>query len=92
MPHPKKKPNPFSGIIQESGQGRIRPVDSSVSKDEEASRQAGRRSRTGYTQVAGYVPADLYRRVKKRLLDEERNFSELLEEWMTDYAGKQLSD
>jgi hypothetical protein len=84
----KQKSNPFSGIIQESGQARNKPVE----QIGDSEKTTGRRSRSDYTQVAGYVPASLYRQVKKKLFDEERNFSELLEKWMTDYVAEQRVD
>jgi hypothetical protein len=80
----KQKPNTFTGFIQASGQARNKPAE----QIDDSERTTGRRSRSDYTQVAGYVPASLYREVKRKLFDEERNFSELLEKWMTDYVAK----
>jgi hypothetical protein len=81
----KQKSNTFTDLIQGSGQAR----NKSVEQIGDSGKITGRRSRSDYTQVAGYVPASLYRQVKKKLFDEEQNFSELLEKWMTDYVTKQ---
>lgn len=86
----KGKPNPFGNMIQESGQARAAQTKA-VQVAGEQGRDPGRRSRAGFTQVAGYVPADLYREVKKKLLDEDQNFSELLESWMRAYTNNRLA-
>jgi hypothetical protein len=42
-------------------------------------RGGGKRSDSDYRQVSAYVRRDTYRRVKLALLEEEREFSELVE-------------
>jgi hypothetical protein len=80
---PKKvNPNPFKAIIQESGQSKA-VHDPSVSITTET--KVGRRSRAGYTQVGAYLPKALYKDVQRRLLDEDRNFSELVEDLLATY-------
>jgi hypothetical protein len=44
------------------------------------SRSGGKRSDSDYRQVSAYVRRDTYQRVKLALLEEEREFSELVEE------------
>jgi hypothetical protein len=49
-------------------------------------RAVGKRSKDNYTQVSAYVPKDLHKRVKGALIDDGRDFSELvsdlLDEWL----------
>lgn len=49
-------------------------------------RSRGKRSNPDYEQVGAYIPKELNKRVKRRLIDEEIDFSELvaqlLEEWV----------
>src|SRR4051794_25052667 len=86
---PKKvSPNPFKAIIQESGQSKSLH-DSSVSVTTET--KVGRRSREGYTQVGAYLPKTLYKDVQRRLLDEDRNFSELVEDLLTAYLHSETA-
>ena len=44
------------------------------------SRSGGKRSDSDYRQVSAYVRRDTYKRVKLALLEEDREFSELVEE------------
>jgi hypothetical protein len=44
------------------------------------SRGGGKRSDSDYRQVSAYVRRDTYQRVKLALLEEDREFSELVEE------------
>jgi hypothetical protein len=85
MPRPKKNsPNPFGQLIKTSGQARAAEVPEVLSGGD----KKGRRSREGYTQVGAYIPKALYKDVQRRLLDEERNFSELVEELLLAYLTK----
>jgi hypothetical protein len=49
-------------------------------------RPKGKRSNPEYTQVIGYIRKETYKQVRRELLDDEREFSELiqqlLEEWL----------
>lgn len=55
-------------------------------------KKEGRRARPDHTQVAAYVPAELYRDVKVRLLQEQknRNFSQLIEDLLRAYLANQI--
>lgn len=83
----KVSPNPFKAIIQESGQSKIVHDSSSLPVTTET--KVGRRSREGYTQVGAYLPKALYKDVQRRLLDEDRNFSELVEDLLTAYLHRE---
>ncbi len=43
----------------------------------------GKRADPDYRQISTYVRSGLYKQVRKRLTDEERDFSELLDELLT---------
>ena len=43
----------------------------------------GKRSDPAYRQISTYVRSDLYRNVKRELLMEERDFSDLMDELLT---------
>jgi hypothetical protein len=84
MASAKKQLNPFKQVIQQSGQSR-ETAASPVPPDAE---KTGRRSRESYTQVGAYIPKALYKDVQRRLIDQDRNFSEVVEELLTSYVAK----
>ena len=43
----------------------------------------GKRSDPAYRQISTYVRSDIYRNVKRELLMEERDFSDLMDELLT---------
>jgi hypothetical protein len=55
------------------------PVHSELAAPEQPVR-VGKRSDPNYRQISTYVRAELYKAVKKRLTDEERDFSDLLDQ------------
>lgn len=63
-----------------------------ISPDHQTGRQTAaisvRRLKPGYTQVGANLPIALYREVKKRLPDEELNFSELVEKLLTSWLNR----
>ena len=54
--------------------------------------KVGKRSDPAYRQISTYVRSDLYRSVKRELLMEERDFSDLMDEllaaWVSTRQGK----
>lgn len=75
-------------MLQTSGQ--VPPQVGQGSKAAEImGKETGRRNRPGFTQVAAYIPAALYKQVKVKLLQEptQRNFSELMEALLSDYLA-----
>ena len=54
--------------------------------------KVGKRSDPAYRQISTYVRSDLYRNVKRELLMEERDFSDLMDEllaaWVSTRQGK----
>jgi len=62
------------------------PELSNTQPSKSPGRPKGKRSDPHYTQVTSYVRKETYKQVKRELLDDEREFSELvqqlLEEWL----------
>ena len=81
--------NAFKSLLQTSGQVPAQ-TGQGIKAAETMEKETGRRNRPGFTQVAAYVPAALYKQVKVKLLQEptQRNFSELIEALLIDYLGK----
>jgi len=50
-------------------------------------RPKGKRSDKNYTQVCGYVKLSTYKQVRHLLIDEEIEFSELLQELLDDWIS-----
>lgn len=77
--------NGFKSLLQQSGQAQGTPNEQRVGEE----RQSGRRNRPDHTQVAAYIPQSLYKKVRMKLLQEERtrNFSELVEDLLTAYVN-----
>ncbi len=48
-------------------------------------RPVGKRSKDEYTQVSAYIPKDTHKSIKAALLDEERDFSELVSDLLADW-------
>jgi hypothetical protein len=84
MASAKKQLNPFKQVIQQSGQSR----ETAALQASPGAEKPGRRSREGYTQVGAYIPKALYKDVQRRLIDQDRNFSEVVEELLTSYVAK----
>ncbi len=49
------------------------------------SARAGKRSNDEYRQISAYIRKDTHRRVKIALLEEDREFSELVEELLSEW-------
>jgi hypothetical protein len=81
---PPRKGSKYDGLIRSRGRERggrqdpgeerreALPVDDGVS--------GGKRSNAQYRQVSAYVRKDTHRKVKMALLEDDREFSELVEE------------
>ena len=50
--------------------------------------RVGKRSNPAYRQISTYVRSDLYRSVKRELLMEERDFSDLMDELLADWMSR----
>lgn len=52
-------------------------------------RPKGKRSDPNFTQVTSYVKKETYKQVKRELLDDEREFSELIQELLEEWLEAQ---
>jgi hypothetical protein len=48
----------------------------------------GKRSDPAYRQISTYVRSDLYRTVKRELLLDDRDFSDLMDELLAEWVGR----
>ena len=82
--------NKFADLLGEVGLGN--PGQTGVEAEPPPIVRVGKRSNPAYRQISTYVRSDLYRSVKRELLMEERDFSdlmdELLAEWISRRQGK----
>jgi hypothetical protein len=60
---------------QEEKRGRGRPRGHAGGKRDDAS----------YTQASSYIPRELHKKVKAALVEEEKEYSELIEELLTEW-------
>ena len=51
-------------------------------------RPRARRSDPDYTQVTAYIPKELHKQAKMRLLQEDKQFSELVEELLAEWLNR----
>ena len=75
----------FDGLMKVRGQERDRGATKPRLRADEVTSAtgAGKRSNEDYRQVSAYIRKDTHRRVKIALLEEEREFSELVEELLS---------
>jgi hypothetical protein len=52
--------------------------------------KVGKRSDPAYRQISTYVRSDLYRSVKRELLMDERDFSDLMDELLAEWLSKRI--
>lgn len=80
--------NKFAELLGEVGLG-----SSSSAPTEELvpPPKIGKRSDPAYRQISTYVRSDLYRSVKRELLMSERDFSDLMDELLSEWMGRQQS-
>lgn len=79
--------NKFADLLGEvaAGQG----LSSAVAAPEAP--KAGKRSDPAYRQISTYVRSDLYRSVKRELLIDERDFSDLMDEILSHWLSNRRS-
>lgn len=74
----------FASLIEQVG-----PAPEAVNTVEG---RAGKRSNPSYKQISTYVKKDLYKTVRRELMNDERDFGDLLEEllsrWMNTRVGR----
>jgi hypothetical protein len=75
--------NKFADLLGEVGLG-----SAAGASPEVAAPKIGKRSDPAYRQISTYVRSDLYRSVKRELLMDERDFSDLLDEILTEWVNR----
>lgn len=78
--------NKFADLLGEVG---IAPSFEPAS--ESAPPAVGKRSDPAYRQISTYVRSDVYRSVKRELLMDERDFSDLMAELLADWLSRRAS-
>jgi hypothetical protein len=77
--------NKFAELLGEVGIGAAaEPAAAEVP----APAKVGKRSDPSYRQISTYVRSDLYRSVKRELLMDERDFSDLMDELLGDWVSR----
>lgn len=74
-------------MAQKRGQGKAAPDPVPEAEPKKQQRKApAKRSDPNYIQVGAYIPIELNKSVERRLVDDDKNFldlvSELLEQWV----------
>lgn len=86
--------NTFAGLMTVAGVNASRPAEKTHLPPTAPAALISRASGTGkrrnpnYRQISVYVRKDLYKSVRRELFEDERDFSDLLEEWIVSWAAK----
>lgn len=75
--------NKFAELLGEVGI----PASTHEPENAIAPPKIGKRSDPAYRQISTYVRSDVYRNVKRELLMEERDFSDLMDELLTSWVS-----
>jgi hypothetical protein len=79
--------NKFADLLGEVGLGSAEAPEAPPA----AATRIGKRSDPAYRQISTYVRSDLYRSVKRELLMDERDFSDLMDELLAEWVSKRQS-
>ena len=77
--------NKFADLLGEVGIG---SVANQAGEEEQTPPKVGKRSDPAYRQISTYVRSDLYRSVKRELLMDERDFSDLMDELLAEWVSR----
>ena len=80
--------NKFAELLGEVGLG---SSSTAVPEEESPAPKLGKRSDPAYRQISTYVRSDLYRSVKRELLMDERDFSDLMDELLSGWLSTRTS-
>lgn len=84
--------NRFAGLLDQVGiasEGRPAEIASEpIATAVPADQKMGKRRDPRYQQISTYTRKDLYLQVKRELLDEDRDFSDLLDELLHEWCEK----
>ena len=75
--------NKFADLLGEVGVGSAQSKAGGL-----AAPRVGKRSDPAYRQISTYVRSDLYRLVKRELLMEDRDFSDLVDELLGEWVSR----
>jgi hypothetical protein len=78
--------NKFADLLGEVGLGSA--TEPSAEAASMAVVKVGKRSDPAYRQISTYVRSDLYRAVKRELLMDERDFSDLMDELLGEWLSR----
>jgi hypothetical protein len=85
------EPDPITGdsSTQKSENSDTQQSELSDTRLKQKGRPRGKRSDPSFEQVTAYIPKDLYRRVKMRILEtgSDQDFSELLADLLREWLG-----
>ncbi len=77
--------NMFDRLAQKREQGKAAPAPEAEPKKRQR-KATGKRSDPNYIQVGAYIPIELNKRVKRRLVDTDKDFSELVAELLDQWV------
>ncbi|HYI91950.1 MAG TPA: hypothetical protein VEX68_00260 [Bryobacteraceae bacterium] len=80
--------NKFADLLGEVGLGSVEPPGEGAPPPPP---RVGKRSDPAYRQISTYVRSDLYRLVKRELLMDERDFSDLMDELLAEWVSRRQS-
>ena len=72
-------------LKEESGPRVDLPEEVPVRSAIKPPRPIGKRQDPRYQQISAYVRRDFYDEIRKRLIGQEKDFSDLLEKWMSEW-------
>ena len=79
--------NKFADLLGEVGLGS--PIETPAQEAAPTpAAKVGKRSDPAYRQISTYVRSDIYRLVKRELLMDERDFSDLMDELLAEWVSK----
>ena len=85
-------PSMFDRLTQKREKGKTDPDPAPEAEPKKRQRKAtGKRSDPTYIQVGAYIPIELNKNVKRRLVDTDKDFSELVAELLDQWV-KQNND
>jgi hypothetical protein len=78
----------FDDLMEAKRSGKDEGAPESLGRGGARSQGVGKRGDPDYRQVSAYVRKDTHQKVKMALLEEDRDFSELVEDLLRDWLAK----
>ena len=96
---PKKETKQTPAPARKRGQKRARTADLAAvpsiqpeTQEITVTRAVGKRSKADHTQVSAYIPKDTHKRVKAALIDDGRDFSELVNDLLAEWLSSRVRE